>query len=159
MVLTQSIKNVIVISSDTDVLVLLIHYFRRFNSEGLQKMWLRVGKKENRRFIPIHTVSDRIGSSLTQTLLKAHIGTGCDYISKVGTKHGALKASPELYLQSFGEGDHLTDDQIINPLVPSVALLQRSILSTNGLYRVWYSTTVAVVQIGGTSADRTTSNY
>ena len=111
--LTQSIKNVIVISSDTDVLVLLIHNFSRFKSEGLQKMWLRIEKKEAQRFIPIHTVTDKLGPSITQVLLKAHLGTGCDYLSKIGTKHGALKASPEKFLQSFGEGDILTDDQII----------------------------------------------
>ena len=34
--------------------------------------------------------------------LKAHILTGCDTTSKIGTKKGALKASLEKYLSKFG---------------------------------------------------------
>lgn len=122
----RSTKNVMVVSSDTDVLVLLIHYFKRFQSEGLENMWLRVGKADNRRFIPIHTICENLGPSVTQVLLKAHMGTGCDYISKFGTKHGAMKASPELYLQSFGESYNLTDDEIIKAEQYLVKVLKNS---------------------------------
>ena len=41
-------------------------------------------------------------------IIKAHILTGCDLTSKVGTKAAALKAFPERFLKDFGEGD-LTD--------------------------------------------------
>jgi len=40
-------------------------------------------------------------------ILKAHILTGSDVTSKVGTKAAALKAQPERYLQDFGQKTHL----------------------------------------------------
>lgn len=41
------------------------------------------------------------------TCSTVHTLTGCDYISKVGTKHVALKANPKTYLKQFGR---VTDD-------------------------------------------------
>ena len=35
--------------------------------------------------------------------MKAHILTGCDVTSKIGTKTAAIKASLESYLRNFGE--------------------------------------------------------
>jgi hypothetical protein len=32
-----------------------------------------------------------------------HTITGCDYTSKLGTKHTGLKANPETYLKDFGK--------------------------------------------------------
>jgi len=42
-------------------------------------------------------------------IVKAHILTGSDVTSKVGTKAAALKAQPERYLQDFGENTFATD--------------------------------------------------
>lgn len=47
-------------------------------------------------------------------LLKAHILTGCDITSKIGTKNGALKANPEKYLKSFGESDLFEKEDLTN---------------------------------------------
>ena len=52
------------------------------------------------------------------------LGTGCDYISRFGKKHGAMKASPEQYLQSFGEGHSLTDDEIVKAELYLVQVLK-----------------------------------
>ena len=62
-----------------------------------------------RRFIPIHTLYSRLTSSLCEVILAVHIGTGCDYISKIGTKLGAIKANPEIYLKGFGEEPSLNE--------------------------------------------------
>ena len=43
-----------------------------------------------------------------------HLGTGCDYLNKIGTKHAALNANPEKYLSNFGKGLELSDDEISN---------------------------------------------
>ena len=67
-------------------------------------MWIRVGSGTRRRFIPIHTLYNKLPDSLCEVLLAAHIGTGCDYISKIGTKLGALNANPEDFLVGFGSG-------------------------------------------------------
>ena len=45
-------------------------------------------------------------------LLKCHLGSGCDYISKIGTKHSALNADPVTHLKSFGEYPTLDEQQI-----------------------------------------------
>ena len=48
----------------------------------------------------------------SSVILKAHILTGCDVVSRLGTKCRALKACPEDYLQSFGEKEFLSDEEI-----------------------------------------------
>ena len=45
-------------------------------------------------------------------LFKCHLGSGCDYISKIGTKHSALNADPVTHLKSFGEYPMLDEHQI-----------------------------------------------
>ena len=42
-------------------------------------------------------------------ILKAHVLTGCDVTSKIGTKSAALNAQPELFLPMFGKEDRLTE--------------------------------------------------
>ena len=41
-----------------------------------------------------------------------HLGTGCDYLNKIGTKHAALNANPENYLSNFCKGLELSVDEI-----------------------------------------------
>ena len=48
---------------------------------------------------------------LINVLLAAHIGTGCDTLSRIGTKLAALNAIPDMYLDGFGEGQ-LTKEQV-----------------------------------------------
>ena len=43
-----------------------------------------------------------MNKELHSVILKAHILTGCDATSKIGTKKGALKVSPKKYLSKFG---------------------------------------------------------
>ena len=71
--------------------VLMIHYMEKFLELGLSELWLRYGTGTKKRFIPIHTLNTKIGY-IRHTLLKAHILTGCDITSKVGTKLAALNS-------------------------------------------------------------------
>ena len=119
-------KNIVVVSGDTDVLVLLLHYYKKFLALGIEKLWIRVGKKDkNLRFIPIHVLYTRI-EPLCKVLLTAHIGTGCDYLSKIGTKHGAISAIPEMYLKRFNRGHTLSDNQIYEGQKYLVKVLKNS---------------------------------
>ena len=68
---------------------------------GLERLWICIGNGENRRFILVRILHENLPSSLVNVLLPAYIGTGCDYLSKFGTKHGALKADPARYLYDF----------------------------------------------------------
>ena len=40
---------------------------------------------------------------LIEVLLAAYIGTGCDSLSRIGTKAASLNCIPEMYLSAFGK--------------------------------------------------------
>ena len=42
---------------------------------------------------PIHTMSSNIEEQFCRTLLKAHLGTGTDYLSKIEKKKSSLKGA------------------------------------------------------------------
>ena len=75
-VTTMGYKNFVILSNDTDVLVLLLHYFKRFKENGIKKVWIRIGSGATRRHIPIHHLYSRMPKPLINVLLAAHIGTG-----------------------------------------------------------------------------------
>ena len=97
----QGKNRIIVLSSDTDVFILLMFYWSELNANGLEELLVKAGVGDSTRYIPIHILSKRIGRSLCQVLPAVHTLTGCDYTSKVGTKHAALIANPEMYLKDF----------------------------------------------------------
>ena len=61
---------------------------------------------------PIHKMYTNLRKQLCRNLLKAHLGTGAGYLSKIGTKKSSLKANPEVALKEFGEKFNLDDEQI-----------------------------------------------
>ena len=100
------------VSEDTDVLVLLLHYFEKFHSLGLQNLFLQLGKGEKRRMLPVHIMFERFGKDFCQEILSAHLATGSDHLSKVGSKRCALTADPEKSLCNFGKTAILDEDQL-----------------------------------------------
>ena len=102
-------KCIIVLSGDTDVFVLLMHYWNLLHSNGLCELWLRAGVGDSTRYIPVHTIVSRVGGEFCHVLPLVHTLTGCDYTSKVGTKHAALNADPLEYLKDFDFGTNCTD--------------------------------------------------
>ena len=80
------IKCGIVVSNDTDVLALLTYYFKDFNSERLEQLWLEIGTGTNKVLLPVRILCRKLGEKLCSNLIKAHIGLRCDYLSKIGTK-------------------------------------------------------------------------
>ena len=93
-----SLKNnttAVVLSNDTYVCVLLLHYMNVFKKNGLKKILIRYGTGNTRRFIPVHKIYEKLGNSVSSVLLKAHVLTGCDLTSKIGTKERVLKACAE----------------------------------------------------------------
>ncbi|KAK3885499.1 hypothetical protein Pcinc_010240 [Petrolisthes cinctipes] len=55
-----------------------------------------------------HCIS-QLGVPLAKTVIKSHILTGDDYMSKVGTKHAAMACDPVQYLTNFGEADTMSE--------------------------------------------------
>ena len=82
-----------------------------FLQEGLQELWVKAGRGNTTRFVPLHILHERLGTRICTVLPALHCLTGCDITSKIGTKKAALKADPVANLQLFGT---------TAPLVPSL---------------------------------------
>ncbi|KAH3886939.1 hypothetical protein DPMN_010952 [Dreissena polymorpha] len=68
----------------------------------MKEIWQQYGIGEKRRMLPLHQANSLLGTPLTKTLIKAHILTGDDCMSKVGTKHAAVTSNPVQFLMNFG---------------------------------------------------------
>ena len=95
-------SRIVILSSDTDVFVLGLFYWKLLHSHGLDELWMRGGIGDTTRYIPLNTLGEK-SPELCEVLPAAHALTGCDITSKVGTKHGAIKADPVKYLSQFGK--------------------------------------------------------
>ena len=103
----SGLKNVVVVSNDTDIYVLLLHYTPQFIKSGLTELWLKYGVGPKVRFIHLHVLIARLDQNLHDVLLKVHILKGCDVTSKIGTKSAALKSDPHMHLKNFAENELL----------------------------------------------------
>jgi hypothetical protein len=110
----QNTKRVVVLSNDTDIVLLILRYIYYFQSKGLDELWIRFGTGQKRRLIPIHELAKKLGPHLCSVYIKAYIATGNDALSKIGTKHAAIIAKPENFLIDFGESTILSEIDMIN---------------------------------------------
>ena len=110
---TGSVR-IVLLSSDTDVFVLGLFFWKMLQSHGLAELWMRAGVGDTTRYIPLHTIGDKC-PELCQVLPAAHALTGCDITSKVGTKHAAIKADPTAYLGRFGK--HINEDELFDAVL------------------------------------------
>ena len=94
--------RIVLLSNDTDVLVLLLYFLQYFTSIGLKELWIQFATGQNKRFIPVHKLSCKLGPQMCSNLFKAHILTGSDFTSKIGTKAAAVKCGQIDYLNNFG---------------------------------------------------------
>lgn len=108
---SSGFSTVVILSNDTDVIVSLLYHMSTFSSKGIKELWVKGGKGNTTRYIPIHTLYRRLGRDLCFVLPALHSLTGCDITSKVGTKKAALHANPSTHLASFGSLP-LTDTDI-----------------------------------------------
>ena len=72
----------------------------------LQEVWVEFGG-EHKPKIPRHSLHARLGVAFCSILVKVHVLSGNDAVSKVGTKHAALTCNP-FSLTNFAETDSLT---------------------------------------------------
>lgn len=79
-------QNMVVRSSDTDVLVLLVSFFPSLRQKGLTNLWLQFGVGSKRRFISIHRIVEVLGDDRSEALLGFHAFSGCDLTSFFGGK-------------------------------------------------------------------------
>lgn len=93
-------QRVMVLSNDTDVLVLLLYHWTTFKNLGLKELWIRLGVGATTRQVPVHIMAERI--AICHVLPALHFLTGSDCTSKVGTKHAGMASTPEAFLTNFG---------------------------------------------------------
>lgn len=93
-------QRVMVLSNDTDVLVLLLYLWTTFKNLGLKELWIRLGVGAMTRQVPVHIMAERI--AICHVLPALHFLTGSDCTSKVGTKHAGMASTPEVFLTNFG---------------------------------------------------------
>ena len=106
--------RIVIKSPDTDVLVLLVHYFSRMSNTS--ELWFQTGTitalKDGRRYIPVHDLCKSLSAVLCRILPAAHALTGCDTTSAmygIGKKsvYKLLKESPDEFkdLCKLGDSD------------------------------------------------------
>ena len=108
----QGCERLVVISNDTDSIVRLLYSAHSLQRNGLKDIWIEFGTGEKRRLLPLHIISDQMGEPLCRVLFKAHILTGDDITSSIGTKLAAMQCNPLNHLTGFGEKSELGHDDI-----------------------------------------------
>ena len=83
------VQRLVILSGDTDVMVLALYFNTDLKTNRLSKLWMRAGVGDSTRYIPLHLIFER-KPELCSVLPAIHILTGCDTTSKVGTKLSAL---------------------------------------------------------------------
>ena len=84
----KQLRNVMISTVDTDVVVIAVSSFKRM---ALDELWIGFGTGENRRYIPIHEIVFSLGPHISASLLFFHSFTGCDQVSYFAT-HGKKTA-------------------------------------------------------------------
>lgn len=86
---TKFSKQILVKSVDTDVLILLIHFFCSDSELKETNLFMQLGHGNNKRYLSIEKIVQSLGSTICSCLLALHCFTGCDTTSsffKVGKK-------------------------------------------------------------------------
>ena len=116
--LTSTSARLIVHSPDTDVLVLLVHYFERMRA--FSECWMETGMitktLDLRRFIPVHDIAVALGPSMCKALPSIHALTGSDTVSSfygIGKKT-ALNMARILQNPDLPCLQDLDDDQCVD---------------------------------------------
>ena len=111
-------------SSDTDVLVLAIHYFPKL--KAIEALWIEKGKvtatADLRTLVPVHEICSNIDETVPQILPAIHALTGCDSTSSfygVGKKKVWKTIQMLCAKRSLPSLDHLNTDDITQAIEAS----------------------------------------
>ena len=106
-------ERAIILSNDTDTVALLLYHMGTFLNAGLKELWIQVGTGGKRRFLALHDFFHKKGAIMCKAVLKAHILTGEDCMSKIGTKLASVKYEPARYLINFAEDISLNEQDVL----------------------------------------------
>ena len=93
----------VVVSNDTDTVILLLYYIESFKQQSLTELWVQFRTGNIRYMLPLHALFLKLGEELYKVLIKAHVLNWDDALSKIGKKHAAIACKPTRYLSGFGE--------------------------------------------------------
>ena len=74
----QKFLRVLVVCKDTDVLLLLLHFFGK--QQGLE-VWMMGGTKKKGKCYPVHHIAQQLPDAILDNILGFHSLTGCDSTS------------------------------------------------------------------------------
>src|SRR6218665_1146320 len=77
----SAIKTVAVLSNDVDIVVIAVAVFADLQQDGLQKLWVAFGQSNKRRWMPIHTLFEKLGKEKSRALLFFLAFSDCDNVS------------------------------------------------------------------------------
>lgn len=121
-------KYILVKSVDTDILILLIHFFCS-DLRGID-VFMQLGHGSSRRFISIKKVVQSLGTKVCSCLLALHCFTGCDTTSgffKIGKKSAfQILTKNIIILQKLSELPLLSNDEAFEVVIKLVLLLYKN---------------------------------
>ena len=79
-------KSVMIDANDTDIVIIAISLMSSLKAQGLEKLWVKFGKGDHTRWLPMHDIVDIIGQEKARGILLFHAFTGCDLISAFNNK-------------------------------------------------------------------------
>ena len=82
-------NTILVKSVDTDVLILLLHFFCEISDMSLTNIYIQLGHDKNSHFLSINNIVENLGADMCKKLLVIHCLTGCDTTNamyKIGKK-------------------------------------------------------------------------
>ena len=100
-------KQTVVVSNDTHVFALILHYTSLFLDKGLNELLLEFGTGSYTRMLPMHIMHSNIGHEMCSLILLLHVLAEYGVTSKIGNKYRALNAKPTDYLKTFGQSKDL----------------------------------------------------
>ena len=98
-------NNIVILSNAIDLVVLVFCSIEKCVREGLQEIGIKYGNRNDAKYLPINIMGEELGANFCSVPLNTHILTGWDMTSKVGTKEGAIKVKPYLFLHAFDSTD------------------------------------------------------
>lgn len=144
--------RVVLLSNDTDVMVLALHFWSILKGHGLKELWMRAGVGNTTRYIPLHCLGDKLGTPICKVLVPLHHLTGCDSTSKVGTKAAGLKANPGHYLRDFGKDPTDIDFGLVEEFLVKVYKSNSQCKSMDDLrYHLYHHSKNTIVDLPPTS--------
>ena len=105
----ERVYKIILLSNDADTLAHVLRYMHGWTRTGLKELWQKYGHPP--RMVLVHSISTYHGPSTSRNIIKAHIITGNDVVSKIGSKKCAVCVDYLPLLSNLGESTKIPSTQ------------------------------------------------